>query len=161
VVWKPVPDSPTNGIGRSQSDDNVSAYTVNAKSGALTPVAGSPFAAATKPTGLAAGSDYLYVTNEGSNNVSAYSINTTSGALKQVAGSPFGAGTGPSGVAIIERTQDAIFAYVTNSGSNNVSAYTVNAKSGALTQVKGSPFTAGTEPYGIDGGPDGVCGSGK
>jgi hypothetical protein len=28
-------------------------------------------------------------------------------------------------------------------GSNNVSAYTIDATSGALTRVKGSPFGAG------------------
>ena len=39
------------------------------------------------------------------------------------------------------------FAYVANYGSNNVSAYTINATSGALTPVAGSPFAAGTNPY--------------
>jgi 6-phosphogluconolactonase len=46
------------------------------------------------------------------------------------------------------------YLYATNEGSDNVSAYTVNASSGALTQVKGSPFSAATEPYGIDGVPN-------
>ena len=38
------------------------------------------------------------------------------------------------------------FAYVANYGSNNVSAYTIDATSGALKKVKGSPFAAGTGP---------------
>lgn len=33
-----------------------------------------------------------------------------------------------------------------NSGSGNVSAYTVNSSSGALAAVTGSPFAAGTTP---------------
>jgi DNA-binding beta-propeller fold protein YncE len=41
------------------------------------------------------------------------------------------------------------FAYVVNAGTNNVSAYTVNATSGALKPVKGSPFVAGYDPHGI------------
>lgn len=35
--------------------------------------------------------------------------------------------------------------YVANAGSNSVSAYTVNASSGALTAVPGSPFPTGTD----------------
>jgi 6-phosphogluconolactonase (cycloisomerase 2 family) len=143
--------------------DNVSAYTINATSGALTPVAGSPFAAGSGPQGVPlkgvpidtrlGNTDTLYVANEGSNNVSAYTISATSGALTPVAGSPFGAGTGPFGVATCSVTRkghsDNYFAYVTNRGSNNVSAYTINATSGALTPVAGSPFGAGTEPLGM------------
>ena len=35
------------------------------------------------------------------------------------------------------------FAYVANASSNNVSAYSINAATGALTPVTGSPFPAG------------------
>jgi 6-phosphogluconolactonase len=63
-----------------------------------------------------------------------------------VAGSPFGAGTNPIAVAVDPTGK---FAYVTNVGSANVSAYAINATSGALTPVAGSPFAAGTNPVGI------------
>src|SRR5262249_57736517 len=58
-------------------------------SGALTPVAGSPFAAGTQPVSVAVDSTgtLLYSANEGSNDVSAFKI--SSGALSPVAGSPF------------------------------------------------------------------------
>jgi DNA-binding beta-propeller fold protein YncE len=39
------------------------------------------------------------------------------------------------------------FAYAANDSSNNVSAYAINSTSGALQQVKGSPFAVGTGPY--------------
>jgi hypothetical protein len=39
------------------------------------------------------------------------------------------------------------FACVANGTSNNVSAYTINASTGALTVVTGSPGAAGTGPY--------------
>src|SRR5260221_5070962 len=39
----------------------------------------------------------------------------------------------------------AKFAYVANTASNNVSAYSIGAN-GALKPVPGSPFAAGTEP---------------
>jgi DNA-binding beta-propeller fold protein YncE len=41
------------------------------------------------------------------------------------------------------------FAYVTDSESNNVSTYAIDATSDALKKLKGSPFNAGTEPVGI------------
>ena len=103
---------------------NVSAYTINTTSGALTPVAGSPFAAGTQPLGVAVdpSGKFVYVANEFSNNVSAYTINATSGALTPVAGSPFAAGSNPDEVAV---DPSGKFVYVTNNLSFNVSACTV------------------------------------
>jgi DNA-binding beta-propeller fold protein YncE len=41
------------------------------------------------------------------------------------------------------------FLYITNNGSNNVSAYMINPSTGALTAVTGSLFPVGTSPIGI------------
>lgn len=44
-------------------------------------------------------------------------------------------------------TSDAVaveFAYVANFASNNISTFAISASDGALKQVKGSPFAAGT-----------------
>jgi 6-phosphogluconolactonase len=131
---------------------SISAYAINAKSGALTQVPGSPFpGAGNYPWDVAIypSGKFAYVTNEGSSDVAAYAINARSGALTQVRRSPFAAGTTPIGVAI---DPSGKFAYVANEGyasSGNVSAYAINARSGALTQVKGSPFSAGIETYGV------------
>ncbi len=86
----------------SNGSANVFAYTISATTGALTPVAGSPFAAGTNPWGLAIdpSAKFAYVANNGSANVSAYTINATTGALTPMAGSPFAAGTNPIGVAV-------------------------------------------------------------
>ena len=43
----------------------------------------------------------------------------------------------------------AQFAYVANESSNNVSGYTINATTGALTAIAGSPFPAGTAPRSV------------
>ena len=51
----------------------------------------------------------------------------TSGALSEISGSPYTAGTGPTGV-IVDPTGS--YVYVANKGSNNISAYTLNASSG-------------------------------
>ena len=38
------------------------------------------------------------------------------------------------------------YAYVANENSDNISAYAINATTGALTALAGSPFTAGERP---------------
>ena len=80
--------------------NTVSAYSVGAN-GALTPVAGSPFAAGLEPFSVAVNllGWFVYVANTGSNNVSAYSVGAN-GALTPVAGSPFAAGIEPISVAL-------------------------------------------------------------
>jgi 6-phosphogluconolactonase (cycloisomerase 2 family) len=133
----------------NNGSDDVSAYTVNTKTGALTAVSGSPFKAGSQPDGIAIVGAGLYVANYGSDNVSAYSINTKTGMLTQIYGSPFGAGTWPFGLAGIVINSGATYLYASNEGSDNVTAYSVNPSSGALMQVTGSPFEAGTEPIGV------------
>ena len=141
-----------HGYGEPDNPGNVYAYAINAKSGTLTQIQGSPFAAGTGPAGVAVDptGKFAYVTNDNSDNLSAYAINTSDGALKHVKGSPFKAGRQPWGVAIDPKGK---FVYVTNAGCYSykgcVSTYVINASSGALTQVKGSPFPAGHFPYSV------------
>jgi 6-phosphogluconolactonase (cycloisomerase 2 family) len=145
-------NSSATGIG------NVSAYTINATTGALTPVPGSPFAAGSVSSSVAVSPNgqFAYVVNSfsagGIGNVSAYTINATTGALTPVPGSPFAAGSGPFSVAVSANGQ---FAYVANVFSNDVSAYTINATTGALTPVPGSPFAAGSGPNSVAVHPSG------
>ena len=47
------------------------------------------------------------------------------------------------------------FAYVTNENGMTVSAYTINATSGALTPVAGSPFGTGNGPSAVAVDPTG------
>ena len=144
----------------NEGSNNISAYSIDATSGALTPVAGSPFGTDSGPNAVAGNvtGTFAFVANQnypnGSGSVSVYSIDATSGALTPVTGSPFGDADGePYGLAVDPTGK---FAYVTNLFSNNVSAYTIDATSGALTPVAGSPFaTAGGEPEGTAVDPTG------
>ena len=79
--------------------NNVSAFRI-AESGALTPVAGSPFPAGRDPRSLAVDlfRRFVCVANAGSNNVSVYRIGANGG-LTLVAGSPFPAGSDPRSLA--------------------------------------------------------------
>lgn len=123
----------------NEGSSNVSGYTVDASSGALTPIAGPAFAAGTIPVWVTADpfGRFAYVSNSGSNDVSAYKVDRTTGALSAVAGSPFPAGTGP-----ISGTVDPFgaFLYVTNGTSNDLSAYSIDPATGALTPISGSPY---------------------
>jgi YVTN family beta-propeller protein len=82
----------------NNGSNDVSAYTINTSTGALTLVGN--YAAGTGPEGVAVEptGKFLYVANYGSNNVSAYTINTITGTLTAVGS--FAAGTGPAGIAI-------------------------------------------------------------
>ncbi|HEX2711883.1 MAG TPA: beta-propeller fold lactonase family protein [Candidatus Acidoferrales bacterium] len=137
---------------------NVSAYTIDGATGALTPVPGSPFPAGTSPLSVAVDpmGRFAYVANEGSpvlgGNVSAYTIDGATGALTPVPGSPFPAGAGPHSVAVDPTGQ---FAYVANANSGNVSAYTIDGATGALTPVPGSPFPAGPQAFSVAVDPTG------
>ena len=138
---------------------SVSAYTINATTGALTPIAGSPFAAGSDPTFVAVSPNgrFAYVTiisDAGIGSVSAYTIDKTTGALTPVPGSPFAtAGLAPTAVAV---SPNGEFAFVANDFSGDISAYTINATTGALTPVPGSPFAAaGPVPHSVALSPNG------
>ena len=127
---------------------SVCIFSVSSSTGALTVVSGgtggSPVAAGTTPTGLAADDlgHFLYVTNAGSNNVTAFTIGTD-GRLATIAGSPFAAGTTPVDVNSDPSGQ---FLYVVNNGGG-VQMYTINTTTGVLTD-RGTTAAA-TGPVGI------------
>src|SRR6266498_2883806 len=102
--------------------NDVSGYSLDEKTGALTAVAGSPFAAGLAPAGVAVDPSgrFVYVANRGSNTVSAYTVDANNGALKAVDGALSAAGEAPSSVTIHPAGK---FVYVTNSGSGDVSGF--------------------------------------
>jgi len=121
--------------------------------GALSPVAGSPFA--TGGTGAGGGffasprittavvKDFLYAANGGSNNVTAFTINPVTGVLTAVAGSPFATGGVADGVGIsLTATPDDKFLIAANGLSMNLTVFSI-AADGSLSQVPGSPFPSG------------------
>ena len=137
----------------NRGDDTIGAYAIDGVTGALTPVPGSPFpenptirgefpwSVAVDPTGK-----FVYVANYYAANVRAFGIDQNTGALAQVPGSPFPAGGIPRGLTVDPAGR---FVYVANGyrGSPGiVSAFTIDANSGALTPVAGSPFPVPTDP---------------
>jgi 6-phosphogluconolactonase len=136
-------------VGNEGSND-ISAFAVNSASGALTAVPGSPFAAGTDPKALALYGTYLYVANAGSDTVSAFAVDTSSGSLTPLSPATFATGKGPSSIAVPSGPAFPAFIYVANNGgSNNVSAFSVDYKTGILTSVAGSPFPTGANPLSL------------
>jgi 6-phosphogluconolactonase len=90
--------------------------------------------------------EYSYVTNAADNTLSAYLVDATTGALS-VVGTPIATGASPHAiVGFVIGVEPKRFVYVGNEGSNDVSAFSANPTTGALTAVPGSPFAAGTDP---------------
>jgi 6-phosphogluconolactonase len=141
----------TNVFGSNGSGGDVSVYTMDSGSGALTEVAGSPFPANKNPTAIqfTHSGDFVYVTNTAIGMVTGFSFSMTSGALTQVPGSPLISGAGAAALAIDTTDQ---FLYVANPSATNlppysstignISGFNIDSTTGALTLMQGSPFAA-------------------
>jgi 6-phosphogluconolactonase (cycloisomerase 2 family) len=146
-----------NSVVPVTNGDTVSAYSIDANTGALVPVPGSPFARSGSQSGVPTvdpSGRFLYVPNFGAFNVSAYSIDPTSGALAPIPGSPFPAAREPVSAAV---DPSGRFLYVANQNGSlgGLSAYAIDPLTGVLTQIAGSPFPAGPEPSGVAVDPSG------
>ena len=142
---------------------SISAFSIGG-TGALTSVAGSPFATGGTGTGggfvaanrvaASVAGNFLYASNCGSSNVSGFSINTATGTLTAVPGSPFPTGGTCVGGGAVAVTPNNQFLYVANEVSHNISAFGIGS-GGALTPLPGSPFATGGFPDGTKVSPDG------
>jgi 6-phosphogluconolactonase len=136
----------------NESSNSISAYAINATTGALAEIAGSPFASTgTGPVAVTVDPNgtYLYVANNASNTVSVYSIDSSSGALSAV-GDPISSGNGPYALLVDPSNQ---FLFVTNKTDNTVSVFETG--NGTLTSISGSPFSVGSEPTSLATDPGG------
>jgi 6-phosphogluconolactonase len=139
----------------SDADAQVEAFSINAMTGALTAVPGSPFqlpgAASGNPGNLVIDSTgkFLYVANLFSlmgfgEPTWAYSIDAASGSLTAVLESPFGSGgAGIEETAAIDASGKFLIVSLANykfPGTNCLGVSSIDANTGALTAVPGSPF---------------------
>jgi len=139
----------------------ISVYSVNSTSGALTPVSGSPFSIPppsecnAEPYGAAIGpsGQFLYVADYGCSSISIFYLNAATGVPAQISSSPIFINTDDLDCAAEpnDATIDPTgrFFYVADQGCGLISAYSIDSSSGTLTEVMGSPFTAGNQPYGV------------
>ncbi len=133
----------------NNSDESVSGFSINSRTGALTAISGSPYMDPTPPMpfpiALAADPSgrFVYVVNESPLDISGFSINSGTGALTAISGSPFsdpGLAFFPFYVSVaVDPT--GRFVYVANESGDNLSGFSINSSTGALTAVSGSPFS--------------------
>ncbi len=135
----------------NSGSDNVSGYSINATSGILAAIPGSPFSNVSGPSAMAVSSNgfFAYVTNGRTSTVAAFRV-STEGALLSVPTTPSNPNpapveAAPGALAIAPNTK---YVYVGNSGTDKVTTFTIEA-SGALTLI---PQTTGTtNPVSVNG----------
>ena len=132
-------------LGTVNPNNGVTVFSIDASSGVLTQIAGSPFTTGSEPIRVVTDPSgrFLFTANQQDNNVSAFSIDGTSGALTPVPGSPFPTQGAPQAMAV---TSDGGFLCV---GANGLSVFGINKTSGALTPISGSPFFTGQSFTGL------------
>jgi len=89
--------------------------------------------------GATSGISYLYVTAQANTTISAYTVTQSSGALTGL-GNAIGTGSVPSAIAV---TPSGSALFVANTGSNNISSYSINADA-SLTAASATTPTGST-----------------
>lgn len=138
-------------VANNGGSNDISVFAITAGTGALTPVAGSPFAAGGNPHSLVlqpygpfdGGAVFLYTANfDGSSStISGFSVDTNTGALTAVGGSPFAVSVSNS----ITTDRTGSYLYVTTAAG--VVGYSIDASTGSLSALPGFPVASGTNPY--------------
>jgi 6-phosphogluconolactonase len=126
----------------NEGSNDISAFTVDVTTGAITEIPGSPFPAGMDPQAMVIYGPNLFVANAGSNNVSVYTIGSA-GVLAAQPGSPVAVGKSPTSILVDPST--GIVFVANHGGSNDISAFYFYD----LTPVPGSPFPAGGNPLGL------------
>ena len=130
----------------NQGSQDVSAYRINRSNGNLTQVAGSPFrlAGIGRRVAVLDSGKFVYVTSTGGNGgqpgINAFAVQSD-GSLKPVPGTPFD----PSVVGPLAITPNGKYLYASED-KNEIAGFEIDAISGALTPLPGSPFLAPAYP---------------
>ena len=124
---------------------SISVFRIDATTGVLKPLPGGPFTTGISPgtVTINPAGTFVYVANEnpgGNGSISAYRIDATTGVLKPLPCSPFAAGTALISTAINPAGTFLYAGSADNEGFNTILVYHINTKTGALTQIHGSPF---------------------
>lgn len=125
--------------------NEVAAYREDPYSGTLTQLAGSPYTAGDGPNSvvLHPSGKYLYVANlgQGEDDISQFAI-ASNGTLTEVPPrAPVGSLASVPTLLVMDPAGN--YLYVMNTGSFNISVFSISSSSGMLTQVNGSPFPIG------------------
>ncbi len=139
------------------SANQVKAYREDPNSGVLTEIQGSPYPVGDGATSavLHPSGKFLYVANPGQleNDISLFTI-ASDGALTEVTPrTPVGINA--SQPKYLAMDPAGSYFYVANTGSNNISVFSIDNTGGALTQLPDSPFRIGLPPLNMQLTPSG------
>ena len=138
----------------NHGSNDISGYRIDNATGALTAMNGSPFPAGAGPNWLTLhpSRNFAYVSNGGANSIAAYAIDAASGGLTPIGGAPvlvrpFQSVEYPISPVVIDPSGN--LAIVGNSNApmvgdaqpDNLAVYHIDAASGALAPIAGSPFS--------------------
>lgn len=129
-------------VGDMVSGD-VFAYFIDRRNGYLNPVPGAPFAVNRSVTAVAVhpSGQWVYATRDeqtGGDGIEVFEVQSN-GSLVQAPGSPYSAQAGPQSLVVDPNGKYLYVGSQTNQASY-INVYEINASTGALTQVSGSPF---------------------
>jgi 6-phosphogluconolactonase len=127
---------------------NISGFSIDPGSGALTTILGSPFTATngTGPTAITVdpSGTFVYAVTAGSSfAIWCFTIDPTNGQLVAVTNSPFSLAAGAL-FALIDPSGN--YFYIGTQSENGIAGYTYNPSTGAPAAISGSPFSTGTAP---------------
>lgn len=136
--------------GTSTANNQIAAFAIDATTGSLTALPGSPFSTGNDPLQMAyvpvtaSAEGFLYTANVQDGTISAFTADDNSGVLTPVSGSPYAAGTSVGGLAasLTFTSTGAYFLYAADPEAMTVTAYTIDGSTGALSPLPGSPFPA-------------------
>jgi 6-phosphogluconolactonase (cycloisomerase 2 family) len=131
----------SGGDGLNPASDLITIFSIDQVTGGLlassTYASGYTISLAIDPTG-----QFLYSVGDG--DLSGFSIDGGNGSLSPLSGSPYTTGADPLSVAM---DSSGKFIYVANNRSNNISAFSVNSTTGALSSI--GTYASGSGPNGI------------
>ena len=140
-------------VANNGGSNDISVFSIAAATGALTPVAGSPFAAGGDPHSLVLQpygpfdyvAEFLYTANfnGSSSTISGFSVDPNTGALTALSGSPFSVSVSNS----ITTDQTGSYLYVTTAAG--VVGYGIDVNTGSLSALAGFPVASGTNAYAV------------
>jgi 6-phosphogluconolactonase len=141
-------------VGTTNANNKIAAFAIDANTGALTAIPGSPFVTGNGPQYIAlvpvtlGNAEFLYTANVQDKTISAFIIDPTSGTLTAISGSPYHGATALGGLAVTPTATSTgnYFLYAADLQAKTVIAFTIDGTTGALSPVSGSPFPAGKAP---------------
>ena len=140
VIYPPV--GACNGGANAQGQ--ITSYVIGSGK-ALTPGAGSPFAAGVTPNAITTDptNRFVYVTDFGQNLMLSYSVQGGNGTIEPLVTSTTPTGQLPSAITVDPRGR---YIYVSNYGSGSVSGFALNATTGIPSGLAGTSSSTGTDP---------------